>query len=182
MTLKDSLIVPNGVSFEQAIALTQTLLLHIEQGDRSAAELESAVSALVSSENGARGFFVTYLTDDRPLADSPSPAVVQALGKAPEIVAPLLVKNLAMSTAMAITHRQNQNLELAQGSDRVRSRTERLIQALPSASLQQQAQQLAESIDAGTGSYYHRFLLRWGYSPEQQQAIRHQLEQAKLLN
>ena len=181
MTVENLLTVPDRISFEQAIALTQALLVQMEQDDRSDDALKNTLSALVSSENGARGFFVTYLTDDRSLADAPSPAVIQALSAAPEIVAPLLVKNLAMSTAMAITHRQNQNLELAQGSDRVRSRTERLIQALPSKPLRDQAQQLAESIDTGIGSY-HSFLVRWGYSPEQQQAIRHQLEQARLLS
>ena len=143
----------------------------MEQGNLPDDSLKATVSALVSSENGARGFFVTYLTDDRSLADAPIPAVIQALSTAPDIVAPLLVKNLAMSTAMGITHRQNQNQNLAQGSDRVQARTDRLIQALPSAQLQQHAQQLAESIDTGTGEY-HSFLVRWGYSPEQQQAIR----------
>jgi hypothetical protein len=178
--LSEMLNVPDRPSFEQAIALTQTLLQQMEQGQLSEEDLATTISALVSSENGARGFFVTYLTDDRPLADAPTPAVIQALSTAPEMVAPLLVKNLAMSTAMGISHRQNQNPELAQGSDRVQARTTRLIQALPLPPLRGQAQQLADSINTATGDY-HGFLVRWGYSPEQQQAIRHQLDQAKLL-
>ena len=176
----DSLTVPDGVSFEQAIVLTQSLLEQLEQGKLSDAALADTVSALVSSENGARGFFVTYLSDDRPLADTPVPAVLQALGTVPEVVAPLLVKNLAMSTAMGITHRQNQHEEMALGSDRVRSRTAQLIQMLPSAPLQHHAQALARTIDTGTGDY-QRFLERWGYNLEQQHAIRDRLEQTGLL-
>ena len=176
----ERLAVPDRVSFEQAIAVTQTLLQRMQQGKLSDDELTAIVSALVSSENGARGFFVTYLSAEHPLVDPPAPGVIQGLTTALDVVAPLLVKNLAMSTAMGMTHRQNQNQELAQGSDRVQARTARTIQALPSEQLQHQAQKLAESIDSGTGDY-QGFLVRWGYSSEQQQAIRHQLEQAGLL-
>ncbi len=113
--------VPESVTFQEAIALTQSLLSRIEAGV-SPAEIEAGIAELVKSENGARGFFVTYLTSDGNLADNPSPEVVRALQSSPEIVAELLVKNLAMSAAMAVTHRRNGLEEMAQGSDRVRSR------------------------------------------------------------
>jgi hypothetical protein len=169
--------VPDGVSFEQAIALTQVLLERMEQGHSSDAELGQSVADLVSSENGARGFFVTYLSDDRPLADAPTPSILEALQKSPGVVSPLLVKNLAMSTAMAIAHRRNQNEELAQGSDRVRSRTLGLIQALQLPQVKQEAAQLAHSIQKSTGDY-QAFLQRWQYDSEQKQAIYIVLQQA----
>ncbi|NJP12640.1 MAG: hypothetical protein HC866_26880 [Leptolyngbyaceae cyanobacterium RU_5_1] len=172
--------VPDAVSFEQAIALSQSLLDQIEQGKLAETEIEPAIAALVASENGARGFFVTYLSDDRPFADPPTAAIIAALKTSPDVVSPLLVKNLAMSTAMAIAHRRNQNEDLAQGSDRVQSRSTQLIQALPSSQLQEQAQALAESIDTSTGAY-QPFLQRWGYDPDQRQAIRRVLEQTGLL-
>lgn len=176
----EPIVVPDNVTFEQAIALTQTLLDHLEQGDLPDSAVEPVVRALVSSENGARGFFVTYLSDDRSLADSPTPAITQAMSVAPEIVSPLLVKNLAMSTAMAITHRRNQNESLAQESDRVRSRTAQFIQTLRFPQLHEQAQLLVASIETGSGSY-HTFFQRWRYDREQQQAIRHAIVQVGLL-
>jgi hypothetical protein len=91
----------------------------------------------------------------------------------------LLVKNLAMSTAMAITHRRNQQEAMAKGSDRVRSRTARLIQALSFPQLQEQANQLTESIDTGAG-HYQSFLERWGYDDEQKRAIYVALQQIGL--
>lgn len=176
----ESVRVSDAVTFEQAIALTQALLDQWDQGALSESEIEATITALVRSENGARGFFVTYLSDERPLADSPTPAVTQALSVAPDVVSPLLVKNLAMSTAMAMTHRRNQNESLAQGSDRVQSRTTMLLQVLPLPQLRQQAQQLATSIETGTGEY-QSFLQRWHYDDEQQWAMLQAFQGAGLI-
>ncbi len=180
MTVESAFTVPDHISFQDAIALTQSLLDRAEQGQVSESILEQTIQALVRTENGARGFFVTYLSDNRPLIEQIIPVVVQALKTSPEVISPLLVKNLAMSTAMAITHRRNQNKDMAYGSDRVRSHTIALIQALPLSSLQEHADQLAASICTGTGDY-QSFLERWGYDTEQKQAIYTALEQAGLL-
>jgi hypothetical protein len=167
---ESALVVPDDVTFEQAIALTQSLLAELEQGRLSEAELNALVTSLVSSKNGARGFFVTYLTDDRPFADRPSEAIVQALQSSPEIVSELLIKNLAMSTAMAISHRRSQNEVMAQGSDRVQQRSFQLIQRTQMPAAIQNAQMLHESATTSTGSY-HSFLDRWNYDAEQRQQI-----------
>lgn len=165
-----NITIPANLTFEEAIAHTQTLLAALEQGNLDEASLESLVTQLVRSENGARGFFVTYLTDERPLADVPSPATLTALRSSPEIVGELLVKNLAMSSAMAIAHRRNQNEAMAQGSDRVQSRTHQLIQALQLPTITEKLQQLNESATTGQGTY-QSFLERWGYDAEQRQVI-----------
>ncbi|MBL1173893.1 hypothetical protein [Pantanalinema sp. GBBB05] len=179
MTVESVFNIPEAISFEQAIAVTQALLEQMAQEELSASEIELVLRALVSTENGARGFFVTYLSDDRPWADPPNSAVIAALKTAPAIVSPLLVKNLAMSTAMAITHRRNQHEELAQGSDQVRWRSAQLIQHLQCPELQVQAQALRHSIQTGTGDY-QAFLERWSYDTEQQQAMQTALEQIGL--
>lgn len=165
-----TLSVPEAVTFEQAIELTQSLLAEMEQGSLSDAEVQTTIADLVDTENGARGFFVSYLTDDRPIADHPSNAVVQALQSSPDIVSELLVKNLAMSTAMAITHRRNQNEAMAQGSDRVQRRTAQLIRLVQLPEVSQKAQQLRESAATGAGEYQN-FLDRWGYDAEHREAI-----------
>lgn len=177
-SLSDStLSVPAAITFEQAIHLTHALLARMESGNLSETELESTLTDLVSSENGARGFFVTYLTNDRPFADHPSPAVVQALQTSPNIVAELLVKNVAMSTAMAITHRRNQNEAMSEGSDRVQRRTAQLIQLVQLPQVSQKAEQLQESAATGAGEY-QGFLDRWKYDAEQRQAIQDAIKAA----
>jgi hypothetical protein len=151
-------------------------MAQMQQNQLSEAELEAALAALVSSENGARGFFVTYLSDDGSLADQPSAAVIRALQSSPDIVSELLVKNLAMSSAMAITHRQNQNEAMARGSDRVQSRTLNLIQQVDLPEVAKKARRLRESAATGIG-HYQAFLDRWGYDAEQRQVIYRQMEQ-----
>lgn len=165
-----TLTVPEAVTFEAAIALAEALLSQMQQGNISEATIETTVAKLVCSENGARGFFVTYLTDPQSPADHPSNAVIRALQSSPEIVSELLVKNLAMSAAMAMTHRRNQNTEMADGSDRVRSRTAHLIQLVQLPEVSQKAQKLLESATTGTGEY-QGFLDRWGYDTAQRQVI-----------
>lgn len=180
MTEQSTVKISEELSFEAALEFTQTLLDRDATGTLSAAEFQQAVTDLVASENGARGFFVVYLSDPRSQSDAPAAAIIAALKTAPDVVAPLLVKNLVMSTAMAITHRRNQNEELAAGSDRVQGRSLNLIQHLQSAQLSQQTAALAHSLHTGTGTY-QAFLTRWGYDPEQQQAMAQALKQTGLL-
>ena len=162
--------VPSDITFEQAIALTQSLLSRMATTNLQPSEIEAAIAELVKTENGARGFFVTYLTSELTLADNPSPEVVQALQSSPEIVAELLVKNLAMSAAMTLAHRRRQDEKMAQESERVRSRTAHLIQLVELPSLGELSQRLWESAATGEGSY-KAFLQRWGYDAEQRQVI-----------
>ena len=169
--------VPEGITFEQAIALTQSLLSAIAQGSVSEAEVETTVAALVKSQTGARGFFVSYLTVEQAIADQPSAAILQALSTSADIVSDLLVKNLAMSAAMGVWHRRQSDEAQAQGSDRVRSRSLNLVQQLQLPALEGRAQQLLSAIDTGVGSD-QAFLERQQYDPEQQQAIRQTLQQA----
>ena len=98
--------VPENITFENAIALSQDLIIKLENEAINATQLQSLIKDLVATSNGARGFFVSYLTADSPVADQPSKAILEGLKSAPEIVSELLVKNIAMSTAMAITHRR----------------------------------------------------------------------------
>ncbi len=169
--------VPEGITFEQAIALTQSLLSAIDQGTISEPEVEITVAALVKSQTGARGFFVGYLTDERAIADQPSAAILQALSTSIDIVSDLLVKNLAMSAATGVWHRRQSDEAQAQGSDRVRSRSLNLVQQLQLPALQARAQQFLSAIDTGVGSD-QAFLERQNYDSEQQQAIRQTLQQA----
>ena len=170
MSIPSSLLASESITFEGAIELTQSLLSLIEADQLSEADIEQAVRSLVKTQNGARGFFVTYLTDDLPEADSPSPGVVEALRSAPEIVAELLVKNLAMSAAMVVYHSRHQSEEKAAGSARVQKRSRNLIQILQMPACQTLASQMLESLQNANGEY-EEFFQRWGYDNEQKLAI-----------
>ncbi|MGK7916667.1 MAG: hypothetical protein AB4038_14160 [Prochloraceae cyanobacterium] len=171
-----NLTAPESITFEEALAFTQSLLEQIEAGKLNEEEIQEAIASLVKSMNGARGFFVTYLTDDRTLADNPSNGVIQALQSSPEIVGELLVKNVAMSTAMAITHRRNNDEKMAKSSDRVSQRTANLIKQFQLNIVVDKLQQLCQSAATGQGNYQD-FLQRWGYDEEQRQAIEQVISQ-----
>ena len=162
--------VPEKVSFEQAIELTQALISKIEAGELPESEITVYLTDLVKSDFGSRGFFVSYLTSDSSLPDHPSPAVIQALRTNSKIVADLLVKNLAMSAASAVAHRRNHDQEMVASSERVTRRTTNLIELLQLPVIDQHSQNLLETITTKEGSY-KSFLERWGYDAEQQQAI-----------
>lgn len=165
-----SLTVPADISFEQGIEQTQTLITARINQEINAQEFAEGVRSLVQSDNGARGFFVMYLTLDDELADQPDEFLIHALQSSPEIVSELLVKNLVMSTAMGITHRRNQDETLAQGSDQVQRRTQGLIRSLNLPELRTKAQELHRNA-GGEPGVYSDFLDRWGYDLEQKQAM-----------
>ncbi|NDJ16277.1 hypothetical protein [Myxacorys almedinensis] len=172
MEISPRFLVSDPISFEQAIDLTQSLMAELQHNPVTEAELESIITALVQSENGARGFFVTYLTDEQSLADQPSSPVVAALRSSPAIVSELLVKNLAMSTAMKVAHTRNQNPELAAGSNRVQTRTLELIRQTQIPDVSVKLEQLGQSAETESGEY-QSFLKRWNYDEDQRRAIAH---------
>ena len=173
---KTSVNIPETVTFEEAIDLTQSLMSQMAAGELSPAEIEQAIAQLVQSENGARGFFVTYLTSKGTLADNPSPEVIQALQSSPDTVAELLVKNLAMSAAMELAHRRDGNEEMAQESGQVRSRTTYIIEQVEMEQVQKMASKLRESALTGEGKY-KVFLKSWQYDAEQREIIAQVLRQ-----
>ncbi|MGL5034163.1 MAG: hypothetical protein ACRC6M_10235, partial [Microcystaceae cyanobacterium] len=157
-------------SFEDAITQTKTLLTQVSQTQINDEGFAKQVQELVQTANGARGFFVIYLTTTGDFADRPSRELLQALDTSPEIVSELLVKNLAMSSATAVLHRRNQTQDLALGSDKVLQRTLNLINQTNSPAIAPKLTALKTTILTGTGEY-QAFIERWDYDGEQKQAI-----------
>jgi hypothetical protein len=159
-----------SLSFAEAIAYTENTIEQIIKNQLSEAEIEKAIADIVKSQAGARGFFVAYLTGETFLADCPTKGVIKGLQSSPEIISDLLVKNVAMSAAMKLTHLRNQDSTAAEGSERVNRRAIDLIQQLEMAEIKREVQELESTIMKGEGSY-QEFITRWGYDREQQAAI-----------
>ena len=159
-----------SLSFPQAIALTQSLMEQIEAGKLNEDEIERQVASILKNKNGGRGFFVSYLTSDMSLADKPSTGVINGLKSSTELVSELLIKNLAMSSAMIVTHNRNKDIDNAEGSQKVNRRTKNLLQQLNCQENKEQLLELKRTIKTGNGKYQN-FLKRWGYDAEQHKAI-----------
>jgi len=159
---------PIELSFEQAIAETQALLDQQNNHSISDQVFTEQISNLLESENGARGFFVTFLTGEWQIADQDHPSLSQALKAQPQ--PELLIKNLVMSTAMRIYHDRAGNSELATGSARVSRRTAQLINHVITPELLAIAKNMSDSAQ-GNSQIYQEFLRKWGYDPAQKEAI-----------
>jgi hypothetical protein len=158
--------IPDDVTFPQALGLTQQILA-LPPDDPV---VEPALTALLKTENGARGFFVTFLSGDSQLVDAPTEGLIRALRTNPPIVADLMTKNLAMSTAMELHHQRQGDAANAHGSAKTKARSGQLIDKLKLPELQQQLQKMLESAMT-QGGEYQDFLQRWSYDAEQRQAI-----------
>lgn len=158
------------LSFSQAIAATESLITKINANELSENEIKKVVSSILTTKNGGRGFFVAYLTSEQPLANNPSRGIIEGLSISIKISSELLVKNLAMSSAMVLTHRRNNDSHNAENSLRVARRTNNLIQKLNSNLIKTELEKLNRTINDETGEYQD-FLTRWNYDFEQKQAI-----------
>lgn len=167
--------ISESISFPKAIAITQLLMEQIADNKLSEAEIQQQVSSLLSSKNGGRGFFVAYLTSEMTLADNPSSGIIEGLKLTQDVSDELLVKNLAMSSAMIVAHNRNSDSESVVGSQRVCRRTSNLIQQLDLQSIQEKLQSLQNTLLTGEGEYQD-FLQRWGYDDEQKKAIQKAIE------
>ncbi|AFZ48373.1 hypothetical protein Cyast_2427 [Cyanobacterium stanieri PCC 7202] len=167
-----NLIADKNITFEGAIALTQKFIAEIP--DLEDSQQEEIVSSLVQSANGSRGFFVTYLTYDDGVVDNPSSGIIEGLKSSPTMVSELLVKNIAMSTAMKITHQRNNDFDMAESSQKVTQRTKKLVNLCQLEEVRGKIAQMKDTI-VNDGGVYEDFLYRWGYDAEQKQAILEQL-------
>lgn len=166
--MTNSSSIPENIPFADAIEFTQDLIAKMQNNQFSESELTTLISQLVKTQDGARGFFVSYLTDDLPFADHPSPAVLKALDSAPDTVGELLIKNAVMSSAMVIHHQRQADQENANKSTQVRSRSINLIKNLTIPHLKSEATEMLNSLTNYTGKY-QAFLDKWGYDAEQKE-------------
>jgi hypothetical protein len=165
-----TLTVPTNIKFDAAINLTQVFLTQLAKNELTSAQILDFVSALIQTANGARGFFVTYLTSQDPICNEPQPEIITAIATHPEIAADLLVKNIAMSTAQQLYHQRRDDSEMMASSATVAARTTKMIEALNLPQIQVMCRELVSTIQTGTGSYTE-FLTRWGYDDEQKLSI-----------
>jgi hypothetical protein len=168
--LMSTLIVPANIKFDAAIDLTQSFLTQLNKNELTSSQILEFVSALIQTANGARGFFVTYLTAKDPICDEPQPEIIAAIAAHPEIAADLLVKNIAMSTAQQLYHQRRNDSDMMLSSATVAARTTKIIQQLNLPQIQDMCRELVSTIQTGVGSYTE-FLTRWGYDDEQKDSI-----------
>lgn len=157
-------------TFQQAMEITAQWLALWENGELSDEVLADRVAELVTSRDGGRGFFVVSLAGDSPLMDRLPEPLALKLRAAGAGVVDLSVRNLAMSTAMAVQHRRSGDGDQQAGSERVRARCTELLRWLEPVAVKARLETLLAAARDGAGED-GAFLDRWGYDAEQRQAI-----------
>jgi len=182
-------------SFEDAQAigskLAKVLTDSCVAGQPMPEEAVTLLKSLVSSMSGARGWFVTLLTDPdyEPLFRPPiDETILQALSESPGPNIQLMTMNVAMSTATRLAHLERGNNGLAEASGMTSDRSKALLVAMLSPgpngeermpglrealeALLSAVQPDAEAEDSGASGEWLQFCKKWGYNGEQREAIR----------
>ena len=155
-------------TFKEAMQASMIWCKSWENNEISDEVISDRIGELIKTMEGARGFFVVSLSMDCPLMDRFPDALIFQLRSAGEIVVDLTVKNLAMSSAMIITHRKNGNPQQIQ-SERIKMRCIELLKLLDSNQVKKRLDVLLEATK-GNGEDL-KFLERWEYDDEQVNAI-----------
>ena len=155
-------------TFKEAMQASMIWCKSWENDEISDEVISDRIGELIKTVEGARGFFVISLSIDCPLMDRFPDALVFQLRSSGEIVVDLTVKNLAMSSAMIITHRNNKDLQEMQ-SERIKIRCIELLKLLDSTLVKNRLDVLLEATK-GNGTDL-RFLKKRGFNDKQINAI-----------
>ncbi|KKZ11658.1 MAG: hypothetical protein TE42_07385 [Candidatus Synechococcus spongiarum SP3] len=156
-------------SFVEAINRTEFWLGQWEAGAMTTEALAQQLAGLLTSADGRRGFFVVALAGPSPLLEQLPAPILEQLHRGGKAVVELVVRNLAMGTAMALAHQRQGHGEQTQGSLQVQRRARTLLTQLDSPAVRQHLDQLLAATD-GHGADV-AFLGRWNYDAAQRQAI-----------
>ena len=155
-------------TFKEAMQASMLWCKSWENDEISDEVISDRIGELIKTVDGARGFFVVSLSIDCPLMDRFPDALIFQLRSSGEIVVDLTVKNLAMSSAMIITHRNNKDPQEIQ-SERIKIRCIELLKLLDSNQVKKRLDILLEATK-GKGTDV-KFLNKWGYNNQQINAI-----------
>tara|TARA_Y100001968_G_scaffold264715_1_gene253696 strand:- start:4171 stop:4689 length:519 start_codon:yes stop_codon:yes gene_type:complete len=157
-------------SFEEAMNATILWCNSWEEGNISDEVFADRVAELVETKEGLRGFFVISLSIDCPLMDRlPDPLVFQ-LRKAGEDIIELTVKNLAMSSAMAIHHKINKDFKHQVESERITLRCTDLLRLLDPNIVKKHLENTLAAIENKANSV--NFIYKQKYNEKQKLAIK----------
>ena len=155
-------------TFKEAMQASMLWCKSWEKDEISDEVISDRIGELIKTVEGARGFFVVSLSIDCPLMDRFPDALIFQLRSSGEIVVDLTVKNLAMSSAMIIKHRNNNDPQEIQ-SERIKLRCIELLKRLETNKVKKRLDSLLEATK-GYGEDL-KFLEKWDYDDEQINAI-----------
>ncbi len=162
-------------SFQEAITASLILCNAWERGELSDEVLADRITELIAKNDGARAFFAVSLSSDIPLIDRLPETVAIQFRLAGEKIVDLTIRNMAMSTAMALKHEVDGDQNKQVGSERIKTRCQELLRILDPNIVKRRLEMLILSIKQE--GPYSGFLKRWDYNNEQKKAILKSIDQ-----
>ncbi len=157
-------------SFEEAMNFALLWCTAWEKGELSDEVLADRVAQLIETNDGARGFLVISLASDCPLMDRLPEPVIFKLWEGKELIVDLIVRNLAMSTAMSLHHNRTKNFSQENGSKRISARCLDLLTFLDPNFVKSRIEEMLKGIEGNGNDAI--FLEKWNYDKEQKEAIK----------
>lgn len=167
----------SSASFMESVHHAETILRDTSAGV-SDTQL-GLVSTMLRTSNGARGLFVTLLSDERVLlADGELPGEMVDVLTLPdgteeerETVRVLIAKNVFMASSMVVHYRRSDEEEKRTGSELTRDRGKRVAKACAEKDegLRTILGEMLAGAEEGQGQFV-AFLQKWGYDDEQKEA------------
>ena len=146
--------------FEEALKIASFWCNAWDQEELSDEVLADKIADLLSKKEGARGFFVISLSSNSPLMDRlPNPLIIK-LREAGEFVVDLTVRNLAMSTAMAVFHNNKKDSTQRASSERIKLRCIELLKLLEPKLVKKRLELLLDATQGKKGKDME-FIKRW---------------------
>ena len=156
-------------TFEEAINFSMVWCNAWQDGELSDEVFADRIGELIKTSQGARGFLAIGLASDCPLMDRlPEPLIFQ-LQAAGDLIVDLTSRNLAMSTAMSISHKRNKDEPQRASSIRVSDRCIELLKVLDPNKVKIRLETLIDGTESKGPDV--DFLKKWGYDKEQKVAI-----------
>lgn len=156
-------------SFENALKAASLWCDAWDKDEISDEVLSDRISELLETKTGARAFFVISLASETVLMDRTPESLILKLRNAGEPIVELIVRNLAMSTAMSLHHKRNNSPQMQATSEKIKRRCIELLRTLEPTSVKKQLELLLNATK-GKGPYIE-FLDRWNYDNAQKDYI-----------
>lgn len=163
------------MDFKTAISEANKLLVACD--GRSEAMSASCLLPFFADEEGARGFFVAWLTDDWKFPEGIPESLLAALKQKPSPAYSVLVRNLAMSSATEASHKRSGDVQKAYMSAVVAERSINLIERLNDETLWTLLSEMRRTL-IGESGVFSDFLSRMKYSDDEKMAALSAIEQA----
>jgi hypothetical protein len=153
--------------------IAANLIDAVENNETSISEAKTQLEELLRTSNGARGFFVSFLTGHSKLSQNVPPEFLDEFKVHADLVYDLLIKNVVMSASTGYANLLAGEADTARKSLAVSEKTMAIIKGLRDPAMVKIIDLMIESIDIllngakDAESMYCQFLRRWGYDKAQ---------------